>query len=105
MESDGKKLMFHLLGDENDIPEMPIELDLLDKLKKRVQLARKIDVAQHRVRKEKHEKNWMKEAAEAMEIKLDSDLAEYVLWMNLRCHLTMFGLVLMRTLNQKNISI
>ena len=59
---------------ENDIPEMPVELDLLDKLKARVQLAKKIDLAAHRTRKEKHEKNWLKEAAEAMEIELDSDL-------------------------------
>ena len=59
---------------ENAIPDMPIELDLLDKLKARVQLAKKIDLAAHRTRKEKHEKNWLKEAAEAMEIELDSDL-------------------------------
>lgn len=60
--------------DANDIPDMPIELDLLDKLKARVQLAKKIDSAQHKVKKEKHEKNWLREAAEAMEIELDSDL-------------------------------
>ncbi|KLO11285.1 DEAD-domain-containing protein [Schizopora paradoxa] len=60
---------------ENEIPEMPIELDLLDKLKNRIQLAKKIDVAQHKVKKEKHEKNWLRETAEAMEIDLDSDLA------------------------------
>lgn len=58
----------------NDIPDMPIELDLLDKLKARVQLAKKIDAAQHKVKKEKHEKNWLREAAEAMEIDLDSDM-------------------------------
>lgn len=58
----------------NDIPDMPIELDLLDKLKARVQLAKKIDAAQHKVKKEKHEKNWLREAAEAMEIELDSDM-------------------------------
>ncbi|KAI5122092.1 hypothetical protein M0805_002214 [Coniferiporia weirii] len=61
---------------ENEVPDMPIELDLLDKLKSRVQLAKKIDSAQHRVKKEKHEKNWLKEAAEAMEIDLDSDLED-----------------------------
>ena len=53
---------------------MPIELDLLDKLKNRIQLAKKIDIAQHKVKKEKHEKNWLRETAEAMEIDLDSDL-------------------------------
>lgn len=49
---------------------------MLDKLKARVQLARQIDVAQHRANKEKHEKNWLKETADAMEIELDSDLAD-----------------------------
>lgn len=64
-----------VLAEESDIPEMSIELDLLDKLKTRVALARKIDNSQHKVKKENHEKNWMKEAAEAMEIELDSDFA------------------------------
>jgi len=49
---------------------------MLDKLKARVQLARQIDVAQHKANKEKHEKNWLKEAADAMEIELDSDFAD-----------------------------
>ena len=54
---------------------MPVELYMLDKLKARIQLAREIDGLQHKVKKEKHERNWLKEAAEAMEIELDSDLA------------------------------
>ena len=53
---------------------MSIELGMLDKLKIRVQLARKIDSAQHKVKKENHERNWMKETAEAMDIELDSDV-------------------------------
>jgi len=36
-----------------------------------VQLARKIDSAQHKIKKDNHERNWMKEAAEAMEIESD----------------------------------
>ena len=64
--------------EEDEIPEMPVELYMLDKLKARVALAREIDTAQHRVRREKHEKNWLKEAAEAMEIELDSDLEVWV---------------------------
>jgi ATP-dependent RNA helicase DDX24/MAK5 len=59
--------------EDTDIPEMSIELSLLDKLKARVQLARKIDSAQHKIKKDNHERNWMKETAEAMEIELDSD--------------------------------
>ena len=55
---------------------MNIELYMLDKLKARVQLARQIDVAQHKVKKEKHEKNWLKETADAMGIELDSDFVD-----------------------------
>jgi ATP-dependent RNA helicase DDX24/MAK5 len=54
---------------------MNVELYMLDKLKARVQLARQIDVVQHKANKEKHEKNWLKETAEAMEIELDSDFS------------------------------
>ncbi|KAL7277303.1 hypothetical protein ACG7TL_009159 [Trametes sanguinea] len=60
---------------EEEIAEMPVELYMLDKLKARLQLAREIDSVQHKVKKENHERNWLKEAAEAMEIELDSDLA------------------------------
>ena len=63
-----------LSAEEDEIPELPVELYMLDKLKARVGLAREIDGAQHRVRKEAHERNWLREAAEAMEIALDSDL-------------------------------
>ncbi|KAI0942156.1 hypothetical protein AcW1_009535 [Taiwanofungus camphoratus] len=70
-----KALMGSLNRQEEEIPEMPVELYLLDKLKARVQLARQIDITQHKVKKEKHERNWLKEAAEAMELELDSDLA------------------------------
>jgi ATP-dependent RNA helicase DDX24/MAK5 len=55
---------------------MNIELYMLDKLKSRVQLAREIDVARHKADKQKHEKNWFKETADAMEIELDSDFAD-----------------------------
>ncbi|OCH86850.1 DEAD-domain-containing protein [Obba rivulosa] len=75
---DERRVVRAMLGSlgrqEEDIPEMPVDLYLLDKLKARIQLARGIDTAQHKVRKEKHERNWLKEAAEAMEIELDSDL-------------------------------
>ena len=57
---------------------MAIELSLLDKLKARVTLARQIDKAQHTVKKENHEKNWMRETAAAMEIELGSDFSRCV---------------------------
>lgn len=60
--------------EEDEVPEMPVELHMLDKLKARIQLARSIDNAQHKIKKENHERNWLKETAEAMELVLDSDL-------------------------------
>jgi ATP-dependent RNA helicase DDX24/MAK5 len=62
----------HSAGD-TEIPEMPIELFMIDKLKARVHLARQIDLLQHKIQKEKHERNWMTETAEALELELDSD--------------------------------
>lgn len=53
---------------------MAVELYLLDRLKARIQVARQIDSARHKIKKENHEKNWLREAAEAMEIEIDSDL-------------------------------
>ena len=70
--------------EEEEIAEMPVELYMLDKLKARIQLAREIDSVQHKAKKEKHERNWLKETAEAMEIELDSDLARSVLARPLR---------------------
>ncbi|KZT04454.1 DEAD-domain-containing protein [Laetiporus sulphureus 93-53] len=69
------KALFGSLGRQVDeVQEMPVELYMLDKLKARVQLARQIDISQHKEKKEKHDKNWLREAAEAMEIDLDSDM-------------------------------
>jgi len=61
------------------MPDMITDLGLLDKLKARVHLARRIDQAQHKTRKANHDRNWMKETAEAMELELGSDFAKLVL--------------------------
>ncbi|KIL61030.1 hypothetical protein M378DRAFT_167364 [Amanita muscaria Koide BX008] len=74
---DERKVVKTLCGslgrDESEIPEMSIELSLLDKLKARVQLARQIDAVQHKVRKMNHDRRWTKETAEALGVELDSD--------------------------------
>ncbi|KAJ4473034.1 ATP-dependent RNA helicase [Lentinula aciculospora] len=76
---DERKVVRALLGNlrrqENEIQEMSIDLSMLDKLKARVQLARQIETTHHKSNKAKHERNWIKETAEAMEIELDSDFA------------------------------
>jgi hypothetical protein len=66
-----------LLAD--DVPELIVDYDILDKLKGRIALARKIDTEQHKVKKESHEKSWIRETAEAMELEIDSDILEWVL--------------------------
>lgn len=73
-------LLTHLQNgtDENEIPELSIELSLLDKLKARVQLARQIDQSQHKVKKANYEKNWLKETAETLGVELDSDFMRFV---------------------------
>lgn len=58
---------------DDELPELPIEHGMLDKLKQRIMVARKIDSANHKVKKDNHEKSWIKEAAEALEIDIDSD--------------------------------
>lgn len=63
-----------MVPENADIPDITVELTLLDHLKERIRLARQIDTQQHRVKKQNHERNWLKEAAEAMEIELDSDV-------------------------------
>ncbi|TCD71925.1 ATP-dependent RNA helicase [Steccherinum ochraceum] len=75
---DERRLVRALMGSlgrqEEDIPEITMEMYLLDKLKARIQLARQIDNAQHKIKKQNHEKNWLREAADAMEIDVDSDM-------------------------------
>ncbi|KAF8814834.1 P-loop containing nucleoside triphosphate hydrolase protein, partial [Phlegmacium glaucopus] len=68
-----KALLGSLGREESSIPEMSIELSMLDKLKTRVQLARKIENAQHKIKKTNHDRKWMKETAETLGVDLDSD--------------------------------
>ncbi|KAI0266534.1 DEAD-domain-containing protein [Gloeopeniophorella convolvens] len=75
---DERRVVRALMGSLNrpevtDIAEMNVEHQFLDRLKERIQLAKEIDTAQHRTNKAQHERKWMREAAEAMDIDLDSD--------------------------------
>jgi ATP-dependent RNA helicase DDX24/MAK5 len=58
----------------NELPELPIESGFMPKLKERIALAKEIEKAQHVVKKENHDKNWLKEAAEAMDVDIDPSL-------------------------------
>ncbi|KZP15422.1 hypothetical protein FIBSPDRAFT_1048080 [Athelia psychrophila] len=55
---------------ETDVLEM--SMNMLDKLQAHVALARKTDLVYQKAKKS-HDKNWIKEAVEAMELQLDSD--------------------------------
>ncbi|KAJ7439358.1 ATP-dependent RNA helicase [Mycena latifolia] len=74
---DERRVVRALLGSlgrqESEIAEMSIELNLLDKLKERVQLARQIETTHHKIKKANHDRRWMQETAEALEVELDSD--------------------------------
>jgi ATP-dependent RNA helicase DDX24/MAK5 len=56
-----------------DVAEMSVEHHLLDKLKRRLRVAKEIDTTQHRANKVTHEKKWMRATADALDIELDSD--------------------------------
>lgn len=43
-------------------------------MKERIKLAKDIEKAQHLVKKENHDRNWLKEAAEAMDVDIDPSL-------------------------------
>ncbi|KAJ6595890.1 ATP-dependent RNA helicase [Mycena vulgaris] len=74
---DERRVVRALLGSlgrqDTEIAEMSIELNLLDKLKARVQLARQIETTHHKIKKANHDRRWMQETAEALEVELDSD--------------------------------
>jgi hypothetical protein len=46
----------------------------MDKLKERIDLAKRIESTMHKASKEAHEDNWVRQAAEAMDIEIDSDM-------------------------------
>jgi ATP-dependent RNA helicase DDX24/MAK5 len=49
---------------------------MLNKLKARVQLAQRIELAQHKTKKYKHDRKWIKETAEPLGVDLDSDFVK-----------------------------
>ena len=50
---------------------MTIESGFLPKLRERIRTAKDIEKAQHSVKKENHDRNWLREAAEAMDVDID----------------------------------
>ncbi|KAJ2417086.1 ATP-dependent RNA helicase [Coemansia sp. RSA 2530] len=75
MVSPEERKLYYKMCDmlDKDISLFPVDLDLVGRLRPRVDLAREIDLKEHRMNKESHEKNWFKKNAEEMDIELDSD--------------------------------
>ncbi|TXT07465.1 hypothetical protein VHUM_03185 [Vanrija humicola] len=69
-----QRALLRSLGRDAPPPELAIEGGFMPKLKERIALAREIEKAQHAVKKDNHDKNWLREAAEAMDIDIDPEL-------------------------------
>lgn len=62
------------LGRTAPPPDMPVEGGFLRALKERVRIARELEKAQHASKKEAYDRNWLKEAAEAMDVDIDPSM-------------------------------
>ncbi|BEJ10856.1 hypothetical protein CspHIS471_0102780 [Cutaneotrichosporon sp. HIS471] len=62
------------LGRTAPPPDMPIEGGFLRSLKERVTVARELEKALHNTKKETYDKNWLREAAEAMDVDIDPSM-------------------------------
>ncbi|KAF9119453.1 ATP-dependent RNA helicase [Mortierella sp. GBA39] len=70
-----RKMCITLKKDQTGgIPDFPIDRGVINDMKKRVALAKKIDEQEHRVQKSAHQDDWMLKSAEAMDIILDEDV-------------------------------
>ncbi|KAG8917946.1 ATP-dependent RNA helicase [Tulasnella sp. 417] len=67
------RLLLLSLGRDDDIPDLQLDLDIIDRLKHRVSLARRIDAVVHKHTKADHEKNWLKQAAKDLDVEIDPD--------------------------------
>ncbi|XP_062581240.1 ATP-dependent RNA helicase DDX24-like isoform X2 [Saccostrea cucullata] len=61
----------HTLNRSEDLPVFPVEYQLLSALKKRLNLAKRIDVEEHRFNKKKRQNEWFEKAAKEMDMLID----------------------------------
>ncbi|KAK4688530.1 ATP-dependent RNA helicase DDX24/MAK5, partial [Tremellales sp. Uapishka_1] len=73
-EKNVQRALMKSLAREEQLPDLTIDSGFLPKLKERIRVAKAIEKAQHMVKKDNHEKNWLKETAEAMDIDIDPDM-------------------------------
>ncbi|WWC86013.1 uncharacterized protein L201_000884 [Kwoniella dendrophila CBS 6074] len=62
------------LGRTHELPELSIENGFLPSLKSRIELAKEIENLEHLNSKSQHDKNWLLETAELMDLDIDPDL-------------------------------
>ncbi|XP_061167758.1 ATP-dependent RNA helicase DDX24-like [Saccostrea echinata] len=63
----------HTLNRSEDLPVFPVEYQLLSALKKRLNLAKRIDVEEHRFNKKKRQNEWFEKAAKEMDMLIDDE--------------------------------
>lgn len=68
-----KKICFSL-GKEDGVPVFPIDRSIMSSINKRIAAARKVDEAEHRLKKKQSEKDWFAKAAAEADIDLDDDV-------------------------------
>lgn len=70
-----RKIMFHLTGERSsELPLFPVEYAYMAPVRKRVKLARRVEMATHSMKKHKHHNDWLKQMAQAADIDLDEEL-------------------------------
>lgn len=59
------------LNRDEDLPDFPVDLNMLKAVRNRVELARRLEAESHRARRSTYEDTWLQRAAREMEIDLD----------------------------------
>ncbi|CAN7944123.1 unnamed protein product [Ixodes hexagonus] len=59
------------LGREEDLPDFPLDFDVLKAVLDRVSLARRFEAESHKVKRQTYENSWLQRAAKEMDIDLD----------------------------------
>ncbi|XP_077411514.1 ATP-dependent RNA helicase DDX24 [Vanacampus margaritifer] len=68
------KKIYRNLGKDEELPTFPVEIQFMEAIKERVNLARKIEKIEFYNSRQKHHNSWLRQTAEAMDMALDEDL-------------------------------
>ncbi|WVR03687.1 hypothetical protein IAU60_000682 [Kwoniella sp. DSM 27419] len=66
-----QRALMKSLGRSHEVPDLPIESGFMPALRERIRVARAIEKAEHETSKSTHDRNWLMEAAEAMDLDID----------------------------------